>query len=95
MDFNFTSEVPSTRGRTYIDVEHAEEVLDACLGNPGEWAQVPYTYLYPDAEGVDPKKLAVRCATSSAESNAASSHPSTSTTRRRKPAASMCISASR
>lgn len=61
MDFNFTSEVPSTRGRTYIDVEHAEEVLDACLGNPGEWAQVPYTYLHPDAEGVDPKKLAVRC----------------------------------
>lgn len=61
MNFNFTSEVPPTRGRNFIDQTRAEEVLDACLGNPGEWAQVPYTYLYPDAEGVDPKKLAVRC----------------------------------
>lgn len=61
MDFNFTSEVPPTRGRTFMDQARAEEVLDACLGNPGEWAQVPYTYLYPDAEGTDPKKLTVRC----------------------------------
>ncbi|WP_288751346.1 hypothetical protein [uncultured Corynebacterium sp.] len=60
MEFTFTSEVPSPRGRNPLDHSRAEEVIDACLNNANEWAKVPYVYLYPDAEGVEAKKLATR-----------------------------------
>ena len=57
MEFTFTSEVPPTRGRVTIDHNRANEVIDACIDNANEWAKVPYVYLYPDAEGIDTKKL--------------------------------------
>ena len=60
MEFTFTSEVPPTRGRVPLDHTRAEEVIEACIDNPNEWAQVPYVYLYPDAEGIEAKKLAGR-----------------------------------
>lgn len=60
MEFTFTSEVPPTRGRVTIDHNRANEVIDACIENANEWAKVPYVYLYPDAEGIDTKKLTGR-----------------------------------
>lgn len=59
--FEFTKSVPPVPGRSAIDKARANEVIDACLDNPSEWAQVPYIYLYPDAEGTEEKKLLVRC----------------------------------
>ena len=61
MEFIFTKNLPPSEGRNYINSAHAQEVVDACLDNAGEWAQVPYTYLYPDAEGLEKKKLIGRC----------------------------------
>ena len=60
MEFTFTSEVPPSEGRVYLDQDNATNVIDACIENANEWARVPYVYLYPDAEGVDRKKLIIR-----------------------------------
>ena len=59
--FTFTDNVPPATGRSTIDPRRAEEVADACIDNPGEWARVPITYLYPDIEGADEKKLVTKC----------------------------------
>lgn len=60
MEFTFTKNVPASTGRSYLDQAHAQDVIDACLSNPGQWARVPYTYLYPATEGTERKKLATR-----------------------------------
>ena len=60
MEFTFIHEVPPARGRVALNQNRAEEVIEACIDNPNEWAQVPYVYLYPDAEGIEAKKLAGR-----------------------------------
>lgn len=61
MEFTFTKDVPPTRGRVSLDHDRANEVIDACIANANEWAQVPYVYPYPDAEGTEAKKLVGRC----------------------------------
>lgn len=96
MEFTFTSEVPPTRGRVTIDHNRANEAIDACIDNANEWAKVPYVYLYPDAEGIDTKKLTGRARNAAARraSSAASSPRSTSTTARPAPAAPTSTSVS-
>lgn len=51
MDFVFVDELPPIQGRTTIDNERAEELLDEMLANPGKWAKVPYVWLYPTPRG--------------------------------------------
>lgn len=57
MDFVFVDELPPIQGRTTIDNDRAEELIDEMLANPGRWAKVPYVWLYPDAEGQAEKKI--------------------------------------
>ena len=60
MEFTFIHEVPPARGRVALNQNRANEVIDACIDNANEWAKVPYVYLYPDAEGIEAKKLTTR-----------------------------------
>ncbi len=60
MDFTFTNTVPPKSGRNTIDHANAEELVNACIDNPGKWAQVPITYLYPEVEGAERTKLRSR-----------------------------------
>lgn len=55
--FNFVHDVPPINGRAYLDTSHVEELVDALLEKPNEWAQVPATYFYSDLEGSDEKTL--------------------------------------
>lgn len=57
MEFTFTNTVPPKQGRTSINHPNAEELVNACIDNPGKWAKVPITYLYPDVEGAERTKL--------------------------------------
>ena len=57
MDFTFTATVPATTGRSHLDYDRAENLINALIDNPGQWAQVPITYLYPDLEGAEHKRV--------------------------------------
>lgn len=58
--FEFTDTVPAAEGRTYLDHDHANEIIDALVDNPNQWARIPITYLYPDLDGADEKKLKMK-----------------------------------
>lgn len=75
MEFTFTKTVPPTTGRSSLDRAHADEVIDACISNPGQWARVPYAYLYPAADGIEPKKLATRCRSTAGRIQRGEMHP--------------------
>lgn len=60
MTFTFHKNVPATPGRAYIDKTRAQHVIDECIDNPNQWAQVPITYFFPDLEGAEEKKLKMK-----------------------------------
>lgn len=57
MTFTFHKNVPITNGRAYVDRPRAQDLIDECIDNANEWAQVPITYLFPALEGADEMKL--------------------------------------
>lgn len=61
MQFKFVSDVPP-RGGTFnkMDMDFAQEVIEALLDNPNEWAQIPYLLFYPTAQGTEVRKLTMR-----------------------------------
>lgn len=50
--FNFTADVPPAVGQTPMDEERCDELIAALIERPGQWAEVPYTWLAPSAEGL-------------------------------------------
>lgn len=58
--FTFTDTVPPVEGRTSIDTDRAQEVVDACIDNPNQWARIPIDFLYPELTGSDEKKLVTK-----------------------------------
>lgn len=54
---HFTDTVPPVAGRTTIDKTKADELLDALIDNPNKWAEIPITWLVPDLNGAEEKRL--------------------------------------
>ena len=59
--FTFVNTIPGARGHAEINKHHCRVLLEACIDNPNQWAEVPITYLYPDATGYETKQLVSRC----------------------------------
>lgn len=57
MEINFVRAVPPRGCRNPIDHDKANFLIDELLANPGEWAEIPITWLYPEAEGLSQKGL--------------------------------------
>lgn len=49
MELEFIDELPPVQNRATIDEQRVDELIDSLLANPGQWAKVPYEWLYPDA----------------------------------------------
>ena len=45
------TDTPPSHARTSINLEHAQELIDACIDNYDQWACVPIDWLYPDYAG--------------------------------------------
>lgn len=49
MEIEFIDALPPALNRSAINEQRVNELIDSLLANPGQWAKVPYEYLYPDA----------------------------------------------
>lgn len=49
MELEFIDELPPVQNRATLDEQRVDELIDSLLANPGQWAKVPYEWLYPDA----------------------------------------------
>lgn len=61
MELEFIDELPPVQNRATIDEQLVGELIDSLLANPGQWAKVPYEYLYPDAARYKKETLQSRC----------------------------------
>lgn len=57
----FTDHLPAPAGHSTLNRQRAQELLDACIDNPNQWAKVPITWLYEDLEGAPADKVKRRC----------------------------------
>ena len=61
MAIEFIDDLPPAQNRTTIDERRVDKLIDSLLANPGQWAKVPYEWLYPDAAHRKKEALQSRC----------------------------------
>lgn len=61
MELEFIDELPPVLNRATIDEQRVDELIDSLLANPGQWAKVPYEYLYSDAAHYKKETIQSRC----------------------------------
>lgn len=61
MEIEFIDDLPPALNRSAIDEQRVDELIDSLLANPGQWAKVPYEWLYPDAAHRKKEALQSRC----------------------------------